>query len=74
MKILKQRKHQGANLIKEYQKNIIHQKKVLIQENVNYDSKKDGPILIFSGSMLKGIKELKLSDSVYIKKECISGA
>ena len=47
---------------------------VEIQENVKSNSKKDGPILIFSDSMLKGIKELKLSNKVYIKKECISGA
>ena len=45
-----------------------------IQENVNSNSKKDGPILIFSHSVLKGIKELKLSNKAYIKKECISGA
>ena len=47
---------------------------VEIQENIKSNSKKDGPILILSDSMLKGIKELKLSSKVYIKKECISGA
>ena len=47
---------------------------VEIQQSVNSNSKKDGPILIFSDSMFKGIKELKLSNKVYIKKEGISGA
>ena len=42
---------------------------VEIQENVNSNSKKDGPIPIFSDSVLKSIKELKLSNKVYIKKE-----
>ena len=34
----------------------------------------DGPILILSDSMLKGIKEIKLSNETYINKQCITGA
>ena len=34
----------------------------------------DGPILILSDSMLKGIKEIKLLNKTYINKQCITGA
>ena len=34
----------------------------------------DGPILILSDSMMKGIKEIKLSSKTYINKQCITGA
>ena len=34
----------------------------------------DGPIFILSDSMLKGIKEIKLSNKTYINKQCITEA
>ena len=34
---------------------------------------KQGPILIISDSMLRGIKEMKLSSKIFIRKECFPG-
>ena len=45
-------------------------------QNHNLPKKKnseEGPILIISDSMLRGIKEMKLSSTIFIRKECFPG-